>query len=51
MLVLWSDEADRWGAVCERVPLALDAGTVGVKRLADADDVLARLVGQFGENL
>lgn len=47
----WSDGADRWGPVGEGVPLTLDAGVVCVERLADADDVQARLVGQLGQEL
>lgn len=47
----WPDGADRRGPVGEGVPLTLDAGVVGVERLADADDVQARLVGQLGQEL
>lgn len=46
-----ADGPDRWGPVSERVPLTLDAGVVCVERLADADDVQARLVGQLGQKL
>lgn len=49
--VLWSDGADGWGPVGERVPLALDAGAVCVEGLADADDVQAGLIGQLGQEL
>lgn len=47
----WADGPDGWGPVGEGVPLTLDAGVVGVERLADADDVQARLVGQLGQEL
>lgn len=47
----WPDGADGGGAVGERVPLALDAGAVGVEGLADADDVQAGLIGQLGQQL
>lgn len=39
------------GLVGEGVPLALDAGVVGVEGLADAHHVQAGLVGQFGGEL
>lgn len=44
----WPDGANRRGSVDEGMPLTLDAGVVCVERLADADDVQARLVGQLG---
>lgn len=47
----WADGPDRWGPVGERVPLTLDAGVVCVERLADAEDVQARLAGQLGQEL
>lgn len=48
---LWSDGADRGGAVGKRVPQALDAGTVGVDGFADADDVQTGLIGQLSQEL
>ena len=33
------------------MPLALDTGVVCVEGFADADDVQARLIGQFGQEL
>lgn len=44
------DQADGRGPVGEGVPQALDAGVVRVERLTEADDVQARLTGQFGQN-
>lgn len=49
--LLWPDGADGRGPVGERVPLALDAGAVGVEGLTDPDDILARLIGQLGQKL
>lgn len=48
---LWSNEANAGGPVGERVPLSLDTGVVCVLGIANTNDVLARLICQFGQKL
>lgn len=48
---LWPYGANRRGPVGERVPQALDAGTVCVEGFADADDFQTGLIGQLSQKL